>query len=159
MRYRARLGWAGGPDGAFSVVGFLNFWSHYNSGTAALPPLCFLQGNPACNSLGLPQYAQYTQQFPTLSSLVPGIYTFDLSLSYKTGETPANRYLQNIRVTLTINDILNKQPPFQYNLGATPHAFYTPGFGGSTGIGSGGSAFGSPGVDGRFFTLTISKEW
>jgi hypothetical protein len=159
MRYRARFGWAGGPDNALSVIGFMNFWSHYNSDNGALPPLCFLEGNPACNSLGLPQYAQYTQQYPTLSNLVPGIYTFDLSISYKFGDQPVNKYLQNIGVTLTVNDILDKLPPYQYNIGGgAPHAFYTPGPGGGS-IGSGGTAFGSPGVDGRYVTLTVTKVW
>jgi hypothetical protein len=159
MRYRARLGWAGGPDDAWSITGFMNFWSHFNTNTGALPPLCFLAGNPACDSLGLPQYAQYTQQFPTLSNLVPGIYTFDLSISYKTGDRPANKYLKNLGMTLTVNDVLDKRPPFAYNTGGgAPHAFYTPGAGGGS-IGSGGSAFGSPGVDGRYATLTLTKSW
>jgi len=144
LAYRARLGWAGGPDGAFSIVGFMNFLPHVNSNGGALPPLCFLQGNPTCASFG-PQFAQYTTQYPTFSNYVPSMYTFDLSLSYKTGDVPANRYLKNIGVTLAVNDLLDKKPPFQYSVNTgsnTPHAFY-----------NGISA------DQRFITLILTKAW
>jgi len=37
----------------------------------------------------------------------------DLSFGYQTGEKPANEYLRNINLQLTINNILDKKPPFQ----------------------------------------------
>jgi len=144
LRYRARLGWAGGPDGAFSVTGFMNFIPSFNANGSALPPLCFLQGNPACASFG-PQFAQYTQQYAALTNYVPSGYTFDLSLGYRTGDTPANRYLKNIGVQLTVTDLLDKKPPFQYSVATnsnTVHAFYN----GYT-------------ADQRRFTLVLTKVW
>jgi iron complex outermembrane recepter protein len=154
MRYRARLGWDGGPANAWSVVGFMNFWPHYNINGGPLPPLCFLQGEPSCASFG-PQYAQYTQQYPTLSNLVPGMYTFDMSFSYNTGDVPANKYLKNINVVLTVNNIFNRRPPYQYSIATasnTPHAFYTP-------PNRGGAGFGGIGADQRYLVLTLTKTW
>jgi outer membrane receptor protein involved in Fe transport len=155
MSYRARLGWAS-PDSAWNITGFMNFFPHsFSNGTAlsgnsntgnglALPPLCFLQGNPACSTYG-PQFSQYTAQFPTLSNLVPGLYTFDLAVQYQTGDVPANRYLKNIGLTLAVNNILDKQPPFEYSVSTgsnTPHAF-------SNLI----SAYGT------YITFTVTKAW
>jgi len=148
LNYRARLGWAN--ESGWSVTGFMNFIPHFASGSAVLPPSCFLAGNTPCNASGLPQFAQYTQQFPFLNSVVPGAYTFDLSIGYNTGQQPANRYLKNIGLQLTINNLLDKQPPFQYSVATgsnTPHAFYST---------TSGQAI-SP--DGRFITLVISKTW
>ena len=39
---------------------------------------------------------------------------FDLSLGYNTGLMPANSYLQNIQVNLTINNVLDRSPPFNF---------------------------------------------
>ena len=122
----------------------MNFLPHVNSNGGALPPLCFLEGNPTCASFG-PQFAQYTQQYPGFSNYVPSMYTFDLSISYKTGDVPANRYLKNIGVTVAVSDLLDKKPPFQYSVNTgsnTPHAFY-----------NGISA------DQRFITLILTKAW
>lgn len=148
LKYRARLGWAN--DEGLSVTGFLNFLPHFNSDTAVLPPPCFIQGNPTCASYG-PQFAQYTQQFPYLSNYVPGIYTFDLSIGYDTQDTPANYYLKHVGVRLNIQNILDKQAPYAYQInppgGAQIHAYY------STTQGS------SLGIDGRVIILTLTKTW
>lgn len=151
LNYRARLGWSGGPDGAFSITGFMNFIGHFNGNGLALPPLCFLQGdpttmlkNPTCASYG-PQFAQYTQQYPTLSNYIPSLYTFDLSLQYRTGDVPANTYLKNIGITLAINDITNKAPAFQYSVSTgsnTPHAFWN-----------------TISADQRYITIVVTKAW
>jgi hypothetical protein len=154
MSYRARLGWAGGPDNAWSVTGFMNFFPHsYSNGSAlggstgnglALPPLCFLQGNTACSTYGS-AFAQYSQQFPMLSNVVPGQYTFDLAVQYHTGDIPANRYLKNIGITVAVNNLFDRQPPFQYSVSTgsnTPHAFAN-----------------VISADGRFITLTVTKAW
>lgn len=153
LSYRARLGWAGGPDNAFSITGFMNFIPHQNSGAGefpqntnvgTLPPLCFLQGNPACASFG-PQFAQYTQQYPTLSNYVPGMYTFDLAVQYQTGDVPANAYLKHIGLTMSVTDLFNRAPPFLYSVATgsnTPHPF--------SNIIS---------ADQRYFTFTVTKVW
>jgi iron complex outermembrane receptor protein len=149
LRYRARLGWA--DDSGWSVTGYMNFFPHFNSDTAALPPACFQIGNTACNASGLPQFAQYTKQYALLTNFIPGLYTFDLSIGYKTGNTPANDYLKNIGLQLIVNNVLNKQPPFQYSIAppgnAAAHAFFT-------------STAGSElGIDGRFITFVVTKAW
>ncbi|HXJ03433.1 MAG TPA: TonB-dependent receptor [Micropepsaceae bacterium] len=149
LKYRARLGWA--SDDGWSVTGFVNFLPHFNSDTAPLPPACFMIGNTACDASGLPQFAQYTTQYKTLTNFVPGLYTFDLSFGYKTGNTPANDYLKNLGFQLTINNILDKQAPFAYQIsppgGAQAHAYF------STTAGS------SLGIDGRVITFVITKAW
>ena len=153
MKYRARLGWAGesGWSNGWSVTGFMNFIPHFNSDTLQLPPSCFLAGNPACNASGLAAFAQYTKQYSTLTNLVPGLYTFDLNIGYKTGETPTNDYLKNLGFQLNIANILDKQAPYAYQInppgGAQAHAYY------STTQGS------SLGIDGRVFSFVITKVW
>lgn len=148
LKYRARLGWAN--DTGLSIIGFLNFIPHFNSDTAVLPPSCFIQGNPTCASYG-PQFAQYTGQFPLLSNYVPGIYTFDLSVGYNTQDWPANDYLKHVDIRINVNNILDKQAPYAYQInppgGAQVHAYF------STTQGS------SLGIDGRVILLTLSKSW
>lgn len=149
MRYRARLGWAN--DSGWSVTSYMNFYSHFNSDSAPLPPACFQIGSAACNASGLAEFAQYTQQYPLLTNYVPGVYTFDVSIGYKTGTTPANDYLKNIGVQLIVNNVMNKQPPFQYSINppgnAAAHAFFT------------STAAPEIGIDGRFFTIVVTKVW
>ncbi len=150
LKYRARLGWS--DDAGWSVTGFMNFLPHFNSNVAALPPACFLIGNTPCNASGLPQFAKYTTQYSTLTNYVPGLYTFDLSIGYKTGIAPSNEYLQNVGFQLNVTNFLNKQAPFAYQInppggGAQAHAYF------STTAGS------SLGIDGRVVTFIVTKVW
>ena len=149
LKYRARLGWAGNTG--WSVTGFMNFIPHFNSVTQQLPPACFQIGNAACNASGLPQFAQYTMQYPLLTNVVPGLYTFDLSIGYNTEDTPANEYLRHIGVQLTVSNILDKQAPYAYQInppgGAQAHAYF------STTQGT------SLGIDGRVFGVLLTKTW
>jgi iron complex outermembrane receptor protein len=147
LRYRARLGWNGGPDDAFGITGFMNFFSHQNMNGQPLAPLCFLQGEPACDASGMPQYAQYTQQYPTLNNLVPGLYTFDLQLSYRTKDVPANNFLKNIDLTLMVSDLFDKATPFQY-------VTSNPGRGAAT-----GTTGGIISIQQRVILLTVTKNW
>lgn len=153
LNYRARLGWAGGPDNAWSVTGFMNYHAHIGaqppdgSPVEPLPPSCFLAGNPACNASGLPQFAQYSRQFATLSEFVPAFITFDLSLAYNTGDRPANEYLQNLGIQLTINDITDRHLTFQYV--SLP--------GGGSGNPRAFSNYFNPAQ--RTITLVITKAW
>jgi hypothetical protein len=149
LKYRARLGWA--DDEGWSITGFMNFIPHFNSDTLQLPPACFQMGNAACNASGLAQFAKYTTQYSTLTNLVPGLYTFDLSIGYKTGDTPTNDYLKNLGFQFNISNILDKQAPYAYQInppgGAQAHAYY------STTQGT------SLGIDGRVFTFVVTKVW
>ena len=153
LRYRARLGWSGGPDGAFSATLFMNFIPNFGPNNTSIPaangnsvaPLCFLQGNTPCNASGNPQFAMYNTQVPFLTTQIPSMYTFDLSLGYNTGDTPANTYLKNIGIQMTINNLLNRKPEFQYAIATssnTPHAFYN-----------------ALSADQRYITFTITKAW
>jgi hypothetical protein len=46
----------------------------------------------------------------------PSDMFFDLALSYDTGDIPTNSYLQNLRIGLNINNILNRLPgPIDYD--------------------------------------------
>jgi hypothetical protein len=131
ISYRARLGWAGAPDGAWSATAFMNYHPHFGTQEAGdsarpglLPPTCFLAGQTPCNASGLPQFAQYTQQYSQLTLFEPAWITFDLSLGYNTGERPANKYLRNLSFQLVINNFLNKKPNFAYYVTtATVEAF------------------------------------
>jgi hypothetical protein len=87
---------------------------------------------------------------PRLIDLVPSQYLFDLSLGYNTGAMPANDYLKNINVYLTVNNIMDRKPPFAYGGAANAFAFYA----GGTGTAGGGI---SPA--GRSWRLGITKQF
>jgi outer membrane receptor protein involved in Fe transport len=118
MRYRGRLGWTMGP---WSVTGFVNYVSHYYN-TQNVPPNVNLQ----CVSAGS-TVAGGT--FPCLISnytgIEPSYYTFDFSIGYTTGNLPTNDYLKNIGIQLVVQNLMNKLPPFEYQIaaGSTPTAF------------------------------------
>jgi outer membrane receptor protein involved in Fe transport len=86
--------------------------------------------------------------------VVPGLYTFDLSIGYNTGEKPKNSYLKNVNLQLNIINILDKQAPYAYQInppgGAQVHAYYTT---------TPGQGFQPLGIDGRTIMATISKQW
>jgi iron complex outermembrane receptor protein len=141
QRVRYRLGWS---NETWSVTGFANYFGHTMlnvNGNNLLPP-CFYQagfGPGSCFS-GSPYYGPLTT-FPNFSP--PTVY-FDLTLGYQTGEMPANAYLRNIGVQLTVNDLFDKEPPFQ--IGAR----------GSGSIRAFDNAF--PDLQ-RTFTVTVTKVW
>ena len=152
LNYRARLGWAGGPDDAWSVTGFMNYKAHtgneniISGNYASLPPSCFMIGNPACNTYGS-QFSPYTQQYPLLTNYEPGYITFDVSLGYTTGDQPANDYLKNLSFQLTVNDVLDKRPEFAYII--------------STGAGIGSPRAFNQMQDPtqRMVSLVVTKDW
>jgi outer membrane receptor protein involved in Fe transport len=74
----------------------------------------------------------------------PATVLLDLTVGYQTGEMPTNTYLRNIGVQFTINNLLDKAPPFQV---------------GARGNGS-IRAFDNSFSDlQRTFTLTLTKVW
>jgi iron complex outermembrane receptor protein len=111
LRYRARLGWS---DGSFSITGFMDYQSHVYS-TNQLPSAAVLASFPNLVAN------------PFLLNLVPSSYLFDISLGYNTGTTPANDYLKNINVFLTVNNIMDRQPQFQYGGVSNAYAYYPSG--------------------------------
>ncbi|HEX5279637.1 MAG TPA: TonB-dependent receptor [Micropepsaceae bacterium] len=157
MKYRARLGWAGttGAVQGLSITGFMNFEPH--SGVLALTdggfiaPSCFWSATTSAGSCypGSSHFGPY----PSSPSTIPGMYTFDLSTGYQTGDRPANPYLQNINFQVTVLDLFNKAPAFVYStFGAKGYPQW--------GVYRGGK----PGLQGispeqRFIALSITKAW
>jgi hypothetical protein len=74
------------------------------------------------------------------------MYTFDLSLGYSTGDTPANIYLKQITLQLTVQNLMSRLPAFEY----------------APAISNGHNAtaydFAKPDI-GRVIGLTILKNW
>ncbi len=119
MRYRARLGWSNGP---WSVTGFMDYQSHYYH-TQSSPPnvnfQCIATGSTVPGGT-----------FPCLisnySNIQPSWYTFDLSVGYDTGDTPANDYLKHVGIQMVVQNVAGKHPAFQYgpnNSGRTVAAY------------------------------------
>lgn len=76
---------------------------------------------------------------------LPAWHSFDLSLGYNTGDTPAIDYLKNLTVQLTVIDLLDK------------HASFLDGASAST-RNPGGYDLLRPNV-GRIVGLTLVKNW
>lgn len=107
LRYRARLGWADGP---YSVTLFMDYESHFYT-TNTLPSAAVLAPFPNL------------MQTPDLINLVPAQYLFDISLGYNTGDRPAFAYLKNINIFFTVNNIMDRNPPFGYGGRQNPYAY------------------------------------
>ena len=147
QRVRYRLGWS---DDTWSVTTFANYYGHgaggailgVNTNGTNLIPGCFYQpGFAAGGCYPGSQYFGPENVFPNYS---PAVVFMDLSFGYQTGEKPANEYLRNIALQFTINNVLDKKPPFQV---------------GARGNGS-IRAFDNTFIDlQRTFTLTITKTW
>jgi outer membrane receptor protein involved in Fe transport len=109
QRVRYRLGWA---NENWNITGFANYFGHQaiNLDGANLIPLCFFAPGFGPNSCF--NGSQYYGPAGTFPNITPATVYFDLSLGYQTGEAPANEYLRNIGVQITVNDLLDKGPPF-----------------------------------------------
>ncbi|HEX5281170.1 MAG TPA: TonB-dependent receptor [Micropepsaceae bacterium] len=141
QRVRYRLGW---QNDTWSVTGFANYFGHGAvnvNGDNLIPPCFYAPGSgPGSCYAGSPYYGPYTT-YPNRS---PAQVYFDLAIGYQTGEQPANPFLRNIGLELTINDILDRPPPFQV---------------GARGSGS-IRAFDNNFSDlQRLITLTVTKRW
>jgi outer membrane receptor protein involved in Fe transport len=138
MRYRARLGWANGP---FSTALFMDYQSHFFNSQAAPPNVnfqCTSSGGTVGGGTNPCAISSYT-------NVEPGYYTFDLSLGYDTGDNPANDYLKHIGLQLVVADLLDKHSPFEYRTstgGGNPSAFDI-----------------TKSIQGRSFTLIVTKTW
>jgi iron complex outermembrane recepter protein len=138
FHYRARLGWASGP---WSVTGFLNYQSHYYD-TQGTPPnvnnQCIASGSQISGGT-------YPCAITGYTNLMPSWYTFDLSFGYNTGDMPVNDYLKNIGIQLSLQNIFDKHPAFQWGpseQGRASSAYdllYPP--------------------QGRVYAVTITKTW
>jgi iron complex outermembrane receptor protein len=109
FRYRGRLGWSNGP---LSVTGFMNYESHWFHAQSAPPNV-----NHQCQA-GNPYVGGGSSvcAIEGYTNIEPSYYTFDLSMGYDTGDSPANTYLRNIQFQLVIQNIMDKHPPFEYRI-------------------------------------------
>ena len=138
MRYRARLGWS---NGAWSVTGFMDYQSHYYH-TQTSPPNVNLSCTVAGGTVGGGTFPCLINNY---SNVQPPWYTFDLSMGYDTGDTPANAYLKNVGIQFIIQNIMGIHPAFQYgpnNQGRTFAAYDI-----------------IKGNQGRTFGVTLTKTW
>jgi len=118
-RYRTRVGWS---NGSWDATMFMNYDGHFYHTQTAPPNV-----NDACLTAG---GTIGGGTFPCLitayNNEVPSYYTFDLSIGYNTGDSPANDYLRNIGIQLTVDNIMDRQPAFEYRIstgGGNPSAF------------------------------------
>ncbi len=138
MRYRARLGWS---NGAWSVTGFMDYQSHYYH-TQSAPPNVNAQCTVAGGTVGGGTFPCLINNY---SNVQPPWYTFDLSIGYDTGDTPANTYLKNVGVQFVVQNIVGIHPAFQYGPTNTGRTF---------------AAYDILKSDqGRTFSVTLTKTW
>ena len=76
--------------------------------------------------------------------MTPAVVFWDISLGYNTGDSPMNPWLRNIALQINVNDIFDRQPPFQ--VGAR----------GNGSIRAFDNAY--PDLQ-RTFTFTVTKTW
>ena len=150
-KIRAHLGWRqdGDAGSGLSITTFANYIGPFNPTNNPLPPACFQIGNAACSTYGAP-WAQYTTQ-SNLTTKVHAVVSFDLSIGYDFGNLPSNDLLKGTHLQLSMQNVLDTKPPFQYAIaspgGGKPHAFYT----------STASSELSP--NGRTINIALSKDW
>jgi iron complex outermembrane receptor protein len=118
-RARGRLGWS---DGAWNVTGFVNYDGHFFH-TQTAPPNVNFQCLTAGGTIGGGTNPCLINNY---TNIEPSYYTFDLSLGYDTGDEPANDYLKHVGIQLTIDNVLDKHPAYEYRIstgGGNPSAF------------------------------------
>ena len=143
LRYRARLGWT---DGTWSVITFMDYQSHFFHTQNAPPSIngqpfnnqCVVAGGTVSGGTNPCQIFGYT-------NIEPSYYTFDLSLGYDTGETPANDYLKHVNVNVVIQNLFDKKAPFEYRIG--------------TGGGNPCACDITKSIQGRTIGVTLTKTW
>ena len=124
LTHRTHIGW--NYEG-YSATFFIDYTSHLSDGNP-FPPAAFLA------------------KFPNYSNKLPATFLFDLSLGYDTREEPDNAYLKNLHFQLVINNILNRDPPFAYNISSSTNGL----------VGYVGQFY-SP--YGRQIAFSVSKTW
>jgi iron complex outermembrane receptor protein len=118
-RIRTRVGWS---NASWTVTGFMNYEGHFYH-TQGAPPNVNFQCLAAGGTIGGGSLPCAINNY---NNIEPSYITFDLSLGYDTGDDPANDYLKHIGIQLTVDNLLDKQPPFEYRIstgGGNPSAF------------------------------------
>jgi len=141
LKYRARLGWS---NGTWSLTGFMDYrshWFHNNSPPFNVNNLCQTTGGTSGGGTFPCAINNYT-------NIVPGYYTFDLSMGYDTGDAPANDYLKHVQVQFIVQDVMDKHPAFSFRTGLRTSAWD---------IGPMGN--GDVGGQGRTISVIVTKTW
>jgi outer membrane receptor protein involved in Fe transport len=140
FKYRARLGWSNGP---FSVVGFMDYASHFYHSQTAPPNVnfqCLVAGATAGATGGT-----FPCALNNYTNIEPAYYTFDLSFGYDTGDDPVNDYLKHISLQLIVTNIMDRASPFEYRI--------------ATGGGNPCACDITKGLYGRTFQVRVVKTW
>src|SRR6185295_11049342 len=106
-RSRSRIGWS---NGQWDATLFMNYDGHFYH-TQSSPPNVNGQCLATDNTRG---GGSSPCAIDNYNNAQPSYYTFDLSVGYDTGEDPANDYLRNIGIQLTIDNLMDRHPHFQY---------------------------------------------
>ena len=112
-RVRSRAGWT---DGTWSTTLFATTQFHDGPNTNIQLPGCFWDVGFSAGDC-YPGSPYYPQAFPEggFYNTSPGWTQFDINVTYNTGMIPTNEYLQNINISLTVNNFLDADPPFTFN--------------------------------------------
>jgi iron complex outermembrane receptor protein len=140
FKYRARLGWSNGP---WSVVGFMDYSSHFFHTQTAPPNVnfqCLVAGGTVGGTGGT-----FPCAINNYTNIEPAYYTFDLSFGYDTGDQPVNDYLKHISIQLIVQNIMDKVSPFEYRI--------------ATGGGNPCACDITKSLYGRTFEMRIVKTW
>ncbi len=138
MNYRARLGWSNGP---WSLTGFMNYSSHFYH-TQNAPPNVNFQCTTTGGTIGGGSLPCLINNY---TNIEPSYYTFDLSAGYDTGDDPANDYLKHIGIQLVVQNLMGRQPAFEYRVSSN---------------GGNAAAFDVlKGLQGRTISLIVTKTW
>jgi iron complex outermembrane recepter protein len=119
LRFRAR-GEAGWDKGGFSITAFANYQNSYRYPRSLLPAAA-----------------------PAQFERVRAHTTFDLTASYDTGEEVGSALLRDLRFTLAVQNLFDRDPPFVLNSGNNPILFDP----------TNASALG------RLISVQLSKKW
>jgi iron complex outermembrane receptor protein len=116
---RSRIGWS---NASWDATLFMNYSGHFYHTQTAPPNVNFQCLTPGGTVGG----GTFRCANSTYNNSIPSYYTFDLSVGYNTGDLPVNDYLKNVSLQLTIENLLDKSPPFEYRVstgGGNPSAF------------------------------------
>jgi hypothetical protein len=97
----------------------MDYESHFFHIQGAPPNVNFACITPGGTVGGLPAYTNpcWVSDY---TNIQPSYYTFDLSLGYDTGDRPANQYLRNVSVQIVVQNVTDKDSPYQYRTAIAP---------------------------------------
>jgi hypothetical protein len=114
QRVRGRIGWAA-PEGDWNATLFVNYRGHSGvpEAAASIPPRCHWAAGFSAGSCY--PGSGYVGPFDVFPNRQPENFIFDLTIGYQTGDRMTNPYLQNIGLQLTVLNLLDRKPPWEYD--------------------------------------------